>query len=179
MTIRLAFLSVCVVLAAGCSPRSDTMDETGTEVLPADTGPQPLTADHVANLIAADGARHTVLVLTGPADPTGFDKVLQGISTGAPEWLALVPAIQPVTDGLSAEGLQDALATALAHNAPGVLALSPAYAHPLFVCAATTPPDARTMAGRAAVDAVTAPALQAAKAECLRAFEGREPAPAA
>ena len=74
-----------------------------------------------------------------------------------------------------AEGLQDALATALTHNAPGVLALIPDHASPLFVCAATTPPDARMIAGRAAVDAVTDPALQAARAECIRFFEGAEP----
>jgi hypothetical protein len=175
MTVRLAIFAACAFLAAGCSPRDDAIDQSGTEVLPADTGPPPLTADHVANLIAADGARHTVLVLTGPADPTGFDKVLQGIATGTPEWLALVPSIQPETDGVYAEGLQDALATALTHNAPGVLALIPDHAHPLFVCAATTPPDARMVAGRAAVDAVTAPELQAAKAECIRYFEGYQP----
>lgn len=178
MTVRLFALAVCALIATSCSPRDDAIDPSGTEVVPADTGPQPLTADHVANLIAADGARHTVLVLTGPADPTGFDKVLQGIATGAPEWLAIVPSIQPETDGMYAEGLQDALATALTRNAPGVLALIPDHAHPVFVCAATSPPDARMIAARAAVDAVTAPELQAAKAECIRHFEGDQTEPA-
>lgn len=173
MIVRLATLAVCALLVVGCSPRDEAIDESGTEVLPADTGPQPLTAEHVANLIAADGARHTVLVLTGPADPTGFDKVLAGIATGAPDWLAIVPSIQPETDGMYAEGLQDALATALTHNAPGVLVLIPDHANPLFVCGATSPPDARMIAARAAVDAVSDPALEAARAECLRAFEGQ------
>ncbi|MFC5343877.1 hypothetical protein ACETK8_12125 [Brevundimonas staleyi] len=173
MPVRLAALAACALLAAGCSPRDDGIDPSGAEEVPADIQPQALTAEHLANLIAADGARHTVLVLTGPADPTGFDKVLAGIATGAPEWLALVPQLQPATDGLHAEGLQDALATALTRNAPGVLALIPDHAHPLFVCAATHPPDARMIAARAAVEAVTDPALQAAKAECLRAFDGK------
>lgn len=159
----------CAVLAAACSPRSQATAEAET------ARPQALTAAHLADLIAADGAAHTVAVLTGPADPTGIDKVFQGIATGQPEWLALVPAIEPATDGMYAEGLQDALATALTHNAPGVLALIPDHADPYFVCSAMSPPDARMIAGRAAVDAVTDPALRTAKAECIRFFEGAEP----
>ena len=170
MTVRLAALAVCALLAAGCSPQTQSTDEAEAA---APGEPQPLTADHLANLIAADGAAHTVAVLTGPADPTGFDKVLAGIATGAPEWLAVVPALQPATDGMYAEGLQDALATALTHNAPGVLALIPDHARPVFVCAATSPPDARMIAARAAVDAVTNPELLTAKTECIRAFEGQ------
>lgn len=171
MPIRHAALALLTLLSVGCSPRDDAIDESGTEVLPPETAPLPLTADHVANLIAADGARHTVLVLTGPADPTGFDKVLQGISTGAPDWLALVPAIQPATDGAPAENLQDALNTALTRNAAGVLALMPTYAAPPRVCATTTRPEARKVAAREAVEAVTDPALQSARTECLRQMD--------
>lgn len=171
MLIRLLPLVLGAALAAGCSQAGTT-----GEAESASAGePQALTADHVANLIAADGAAHTVAVLTGPADPTGIDKVFAGIATGAPEWLDLVPAIEPETDGMYAEGLQDALADALTHNAPGVLALFPTHANAYFVCSATNPPDARMIAGRAAVDAVTDPTLQAAKAECIRFFEGAEP----
>lgn len=171
MLIRLMPFVLGVALAAGCSQAGTT-----AEAESAGAGePQALTADHVANLIAADGAAHTVAVLTGPADPTGIDKVFAGIATGEPEWLALVPAIEPETDGMYAEGLQDALADALTHNAPGVLALFPTHANAYFVCSATNPPDARMIAGRAAVDAVTDPTLQAAKAECIRFFEGAEP----
>lgn len=172
MTVRLAALAVCGLLVAGCSPRDDSIDPSGAEEVPAETERQPLTADHVANLIAADGARHTVLVLTGPADPTGFDQVLQGIATGDPDWLDLVPAIEPATDGVPAENLQDALTTALTLNAPGVLALMPAHALPTLVCSATTRPDARRTAGRAAVEAVTDPALQSARTDCLGEFDG-------
>lgn len=171
MSIRLLPLVLGAVLAAGCSQAEPTTEVEST----AASEPQALTADHIANLIAADGAAHTVAVLTGPADPTGIDKVFAGIATGAPDWLALVPAIEPETDGMYAEGLQDALADALTLNAPGVLALIPAHADAYFVCSATNPPDARMIAGRAAVDAVTDPALQAAKAECIRYFEGAEP----
>ena len=172
MPIRLLPLVLCAAFFVGCSPQTQSTEE---EDAPVAGRPQALTADHVANLIAADGAGHTIAVLSGPADPTGIDKVFAGIATGAPEWLALVPAIQPETDGMYAEGLQDALATALTHNAPGVLALIPAHADPFFVCSATTPPDARMIAARAAVDAVSDPALGAAKAECVRFFDGAEP----
>lgn len=166
---RLVPFVFCAALAAACSPRTEA-------TAAAEAGhPQALTADHVANLIAADGAAHTVAVLTGPADPTGIDEVFAGIATGEPDWLALVPSVAPATDGMYAEGLQDALATALTHNAPGVLALIPDHADPYFVCSAVSPPDARMIAARAAVDAVAEPGLQAAKADCIRFFEGAEP----
>ena len=171
MLIRLLPLVLGAALAAGCSQAESTSEAENA----AASEPQALTAAHIANLIAADGAAHTVAVLTGPADPTGIDKVFAGIGTGEPEWLALVPAIEPETDGMYTEGLQDALADALTHNAPGVLALVPDQADAYFVCGATNPPDARMIAGRAAVDAVTDPTLQAAKAECIRYFEGAEP----
>jgi hypothetical protein len=162
MSIRMLILALVSALLAACTPPAEE------EAAPR---PEPLTAAHVADLIAADGAAHTIAVLTGPADPTGIDKVFTGVATGDPAWLALVPLIEPETDGLHAEGLQDALATALTHNAAGVLALWD-HVSPVFVCAATTPPDARTTTGRAAVAAVTDPALQRARAECLREFDG-------
>jgi hypothetical protein len=171
MVIRLLPLVLGAALAAGCSQAGPPAEAESA----AAYEPQALTAEHIANLIAADGAAHTVAVLTGPADPTGIDKVFAGIATGEAEWLALVPAIEPETDGMYAEGLQDALADALVHNAPGVLALFPDHADAYFVCSATNKPDARMIAGRAAVDAVTVPALQTAKAECIRFFEGAEP----
>jgi hypothetical protein len=149
---RLMPMLACAAMVA-CSPR--------TEPEPP-VAPLPLTADMMANLMAADGAAHTVAVLTGPADPTGIDKVFAGIATGAPEWLALVPDLKPALGAPHAEGLQRALAAALPHNAPGVLALVPDYTEPRGICTA----DAR-----AAVEAVGDPALQTARAECLGVIE--------
>lgn len=156
MRLHLLPLAILGALAA-CSPRAEP--EPPVE-------PQPLTADMMANLMAADGAAHTVAVLTGPADPTGIDKVFAGIATGDPEWLALVSTLQPALDGVHAEGLQNALAAALPRNAPGVLALIPDHAEPSRVCSATASTEAR-----AAVQAVAGPGLQAARAECLRALD--------
>ena len=121
MSTRLLPLALCAILAAGCSPRDDAIDPSGAEVIPADTTPLPLTADHVLNLIAADGAAHTLAVLTGPADPSGYDKVTAGIATGDAEWLRVAQAFRPVADGMYGEGLSDALFAALSRNAPGTL----------------------------------------------------------
>ena len=162
MSARLLSLVLSAALAA-CSPPSGSSQEPEVVGEPA-----PLTAEHLANLIAADGARHTVLVLTGPADPTGIDKVFAGVATGEAGWLALVPEIRPELNAGDAERLQAALGTALIRNAPGVLALIPDHARPETVCAPTGPPEAR-----AAVKAVTRPELQAARTECLRSLDGR------
>lgn len=156
-------LVLCGALAAACSPRIEATAETEA------AEPQALTADHVANLIAADGAAHTYAVLTGPADPTGIDKVFAGMATGDAEWLALVPAIQPLTDGMYGEGIQDALSKALIPNPSGVLALMPAHGSYLFVCA-----DADTATARPLVAAVTDPALRAARDRCLQYMDADE-----
>lgn len=161
MSLRLVPLILLAALA-GCGASSGSTEEA--EVMGE---PPALTADHLANLIAADGARHTVLVLTGPADPTGIDKVFAGVATGESDWLALVPKIGPALDNQHFEGLQKALAAALPRNAAGVLALVPDPANPARVCAPDSPPEAR-----AAVEAVNRPELQAARVECLRHLDG-------
>lgn len=165
MLIRLLPLVLGAVLAAGCSQA----ESTGEAENAAASEPQALTADHVANLIAADGAAHTVAVLTGPADPTGIDKVFEGMATGDPEWLALVPAIEPETDGMYSEGIQYALMTALLHNTAGVLALMPDYGSYYFVCA-----DADRETARPLVAAVADPALRAARDRCLQYMDADE-----
>lgn len=165
MSIRLPLLILCLALVWGSSPARESTAEAEN----AAAEPQPLTADHVANLIAADGAAHTYAVLTGPADPTGIDKVFAGMATGDAEWLALVPAIEPLTDGLYGEGIQDALSKALPRNTSGVLALMPEHGSYLFVCA-----DADTGITRPLVAAVTDPALRAARDRCLRYMDADE-----
>lgn len=168
MTARLAALAACAVLVAGCSPRGDAIDESGTEVVPTDVGPPILTADHVLNLIAADGARHTVLVLTGPADPSGYDKVVAGVATGDAEWLRVAQGFRPVTDGAPAESLSDALYQALPKNAAGVLAVLKATGGGDRICRYSDDSDPAV----AAVTAVSDPALTETKQECLGHMSG-------
>ncbi len=162
---RLRRIATFALAAAvcGCAPEASSPE-------PAPEGrSQPLTAGAVADLIAADGAGHTVAVLSGPADPTGIDKVFEGVATGETAWLALVPAIEPELSPPLRESLQTALANALGPNPPGVLALVPDHADPGRICAEAS------VEARAAVEAVTDPGLQAARAECLEAVARRTP----
>ncbi|WGM31252.1 hypothetical protein [Brevundimonas sp. NIBR11] len=164
MSIRLLLTALCAVLAAGCSPRTDAIDESGAEVIPAETRPQPLTADHVLNLIAADGAAHTLAVLTGPADPSGYDKVTAGVATGDAQWLIVAQHFRPHADGMYGEGLSDALYKALSKNAPGVLSVLKATGGASELTCESGPDNAAAIA---AVTAVTDPALAETRQECL------------
>lgn len=169
MSFRFVALAACAVLAAGCSPRTDTIDESGTEVIPAETRAPSLTADHVLNLIAADGAAHTLAVLTGPADPSGYDKVTAGVATGDPQWLDVARHFRPHADGMYGEGLSDALYKALSHNAPGVLAVLKATGGASELTCESGTDNAAVVA---AVNAVTDPELAEVKQECLGYMSG-------
>lgn len=175
---RLALAAAFLALTA-CSPSteetSEAVDTTeGVEVAPQKPdGPsanaQALTADHVANLIAADGAAHTLAVLTGPADPTGFDAVTAGVATGDAGWLGVAQSLRPEADGMYAEGLSEALYQALSKNAAGVLAVLKATGG----ASELSCQDAwGNEAAVAAVSAVTDPALAHVKQECLGYMSG-------
>ena len=165
MSIRLLPLALCAVLAAGCSPKTQSTDES--EVSAA--APEPLTAAHVANLIAADGAAHTLAVFTGPADTTGFDQVAAGIATGDPAWLGVAQSFQPEGDGWFGEGLAEALYQALSKNAPGALAVLQATGGASELTCQSGTDNAAAIA---AITAVTDPALADVKAECLGYMSG-------
>lgn len=169
MPPRLAALALCALVAAGCSPRDEAIDESGTEVIPADTRPQTLTADHVLNLIAADGADHTLKVLTGPADPSGYDKVIAGVATGDAEWLRVAEAFRPHADGMYGEGLSDALYRALPTNAAGVLSVLKATGGASELTCESGTDNAAAVA---AVTAVSDTALTEIKQECLGYLSG-------
>lgn len=169
MSIRLLPLALCAVLATGCSPRDEAIDPSGTEVIPAESEPQPLTADHVLNLIAADGAAHTLAVLTGPADPTGYDKVTAGVATGDARWLSVAQAFRPHADGLYGQSLSDALYKALPANAAGVLAVLKATGGASELTCESLPDNGPAVV---AVTAVTDPALAETKQECLGYMSG-------
>lgn len=157
---RLMLVALIAMIAA-CSPRAETVSEDAMQE-------SPMTAAHLADLIAADGAGHTVAVLTGPADPTGLEPVFAGVATGDPAWLSVVPLLRPVVDGEYAEGLADALSQALPINPHGVLgALHASGGASELTCEATD--DATVMV---AVEGVSDPALQAAKIECLEYLRG-------
>lgn len=165
---RLALLAAIALLTA-CSPATDPAAEPGmTEGIEATPSPsanaQALTADRVANLIAADGAAHTLAVLTGPADPTGYDVVTAGVATGDPAWLGVGQSLRPEADGMYAEGLSEAFYQALPTNAAGVLAVLMATGGASELTCQNTPGNGAAVA---AVTAVTDPALAQVKQECL------------
>lgn len=150
------FIAALIVALVACSPRVDT---TQGQDIPE----QPMTAAHLADLIAADGAGHTVAVLTGPADPTGLEPVFAGIATGDPDWLSVVPMLRPEVDGEYAAGLADALSRALPINPEDVLtALNASGGANERTCEATDDPTIIS-----AVEGVTDPALKTVQADCL------------
>lgn len=162
MSFRLLPLALCAVLATACSPRVDE-NESYAE-------PEPLTAAHVSNLMAADGVAHTLAVLTGPADHSGFDQVTAGIATGDADWLAVARDFRPHAEGWAAERLDDALAAALPENAAGVLAVLGSTG----TSARTCRPGPSAPTSVTAVRAVTDPSLAGVKRQCLEAM--RDPA---
>ncbi|WP_269516363.1 hypothetical protein [Brevundimonas subvibrioides] len=150
------FIAALIAALAACSPPVDT---TQGQDIPE----PPMTAAHLADLIAADGASHTVAVLTGPAAPNGLDPVFAGIATGDPGWLAVAPLLRPEVDGVYADGLADALSRALPINPEGVLtALNASGGASERTCEATDDPTVI-----AAVEGVADPALRTVKVECL------------
>ena len=151
MTALVALLAAC-----GVPAEQPTDAELAAE-------PTPLMAAHLADLIAADGAAHTVAVLTGPADPTGLDTVFAGIAGGDAAWLSIAPLLRPVVQGVHAEGLDVALARALPIQPSDVLtALQASGGASPRICRATDDP-----ATIAAVQGVTDPALRQVRTDCL------------
>ncbi len=168
--LRLTLL--VLVLLPACSRQTATaVDDpergrTDSRPLPIE---RTLTADDVIQLIRADGAAHTLAVLSGPADPTGADKVLAGVATGQPDWLAVGQAFRPVAQGALAERLSLALHQALSRNAAGVLRVLKATSGPSKEICQEAP---ATTAAVAAVTAVAEPELQIVKQECLGYMSG-------
>ncbi|AQR62198.1 hypothetical protein BZG35_11495 [Brevundimonas sp. LM2] len=163
MKRRLTIFALLASLAACGVPADPPRDEA----LAAE--PTPLTAAHLADLIAADGAAHTVAVLTGPADPTGLDPIFAGIATGDAAWLSVVPSLRPVVGGVYADGLADALARALPMQPSGVLtALQASGGASPRICRATGDPDMI-----AAVEGVADPALRDVRTDCLAFLRGQ------
>ena len=102
-----------------------------------------------------------------------YEVVLDGISSGDAQWLALAPGLQKGADAGPSEFLKISVAEALPHNAAAVLRLG-AHGWPIanacsYPMLEPKPADTRRYFA-AAIPAVTAvhdPALQSAKATCL------------
>jgi hypothetical protein len=137
-----------------------------------------ITPALVDDLVRRYGAKETVHKLTerDPADTSMFgdyEGVLDGVASGDPRWLALVPKLAPGTDAGTAESLRIAVARALPKNAAGVLSLishdqswRDACSYPMIE---PTPKETHAYFSAAvpAVRAVMSPRLHRARALCL------------
>jgi hypothetical protein len=84
-------------------------------------GAKERTAAEVQRLIATIGPRQTLSELN--QNEGGWPSVLRGISSGRPEWLAIVSSLYPVADGGSSDDLGAAVQDAMLRNPSGVLEL--------------------------------------------------------
>lgn len=125
--------------------------------------------------IAQHGVDAVVAALLA-GDEDKWYRVIERISGGNPDWLALVPLLAPGADGHASESLHIAVSSALRHNAAGVLALiSQGAAHP-SVCAfgAIEPSQAEVTnyyaAAIPAVEAVSDASLSSVRRTCLESL---------
>jgi len=145
----------------------------------------PITPAQVRALIASRGARATVQLLDRPGNRRDrWDTVLRGIATGNQAWLDLAPLIAEGTDAGTAEEYAIVLSDALVNNAAGTLRLASAGGGDVTeVCIESgieTPLRQRRVYDAAAIEAVealSAPDLQAAKAACLTSLRADAAAP--
>jgi hypothetical protein len=143
---------------------------------PAAAAAVGITPQEVRAMVARDGANATVRTLNEggtEAAPNRFAMVMRGVSSGEQAWLDIVPLIRPGTDGEAGEGLSIALGDALPRNAAGVLRIlkTPddvaSACEPLAFEEGSAERTAHVQAAIAALEAVSDPALQQAKASCL------------
>jgi hypothetical protein len=132
----------------------------------------PISVAQVRAMIARHGATWTVQRLSAGDSPNRWDSVMRGIASGTQAWLDLAPLLRPGTDAATSEVYVIALSDALVANAAGALSLIAAEGDD-SLCQEngieTEPAHARAYYAAAieAVEAVRAPALQAACAICL------------
>jgi hypothetical protein len=149
-------------------------------------GPR-IAPSEVRALIRARGASGAVQRLDRPGNARDrWDSVLRGIASGSQAWLDLAPEIAAGTDAGTAEEYAIVLSDALVGNATGTLRLVLAGAANVEdVCIESgieTPLRQRRAYDAAAIEAVqavTAPDLQAAKTACLASLRADQAAPAA
>jgi hypothetical protein len=137
----------------------------------------PVTSTGVAHMIATYGPNGAVERLIKPTKRHpmfgDYEAVLDGISSGKAQWLALAPELQKGADAGPSEFLKISVAEALPHNAAGVLRLG-AHGWPIanacsYPMLEPRPADTRRYFAKAipAVAAVRDPTLQSARAICL------------
>lgn len=146
-----------------------------------------VTPAEVSAMLDSVGSARTVERLGGLGDeraPTRFDAVLDGIASGDPAWLALLPRLSQGADGGNGEALAISVTHVVAHNAAAALRLIADGAYTAEdICADGDIEPARAdyeAYYRAAIPAVTAvsdPALAGSRAACLARLRATEAYP--
>jgi hypothetical protein len=135
-----------------------------------------MTPDQVRAMMQRDGVSQTVIAFRNPSFSATNRAMSEGIASGDEQWLALVPLLSTSGSAEGAEGLISELADALPRNAAGVLrVLSDRQTGDFLKEGSCLHPEemsgqaARTYiaTARRAVEAVSDPALQAARTRCL------------
>ena len=151
--------------------------------------PSSITPAIVDRMIDRYGAKRTVEMLSRAAPNEThsefghLDRVFDGIASGDPRWLALVPRLAPGTDAGTAESLPIVLADALPKNPAGVLGLIKRDASWLDACGypmiEPTPKEMRDYfkAAIPAIRSVHDRGLQTTKRLCLRELLKAQHAP--
>ena len=190
MIRRLLLAAVASTLAACSQPETKT-PETGAPTAPAATatahgtdfvaGPA-VTPAEVSALIAGPDPVAALTELGSFTDqPSRWTTAMRGIALGEPDWLAIVPALDPITENSTAYDLYAALHDALINNAAGTLGLAQgaedlsveALCTIEYIEAPKSDYAAFYDAATPAVDAVADPALAEKKAACLTFLKAR------
>jgi hypothetical protein len=167
-------MSVNVQNVAAPTPVVENATATANAQAPAVRG--ALSPAEVQAMVGRDGAAATVRALSQggtPAAPNRFATIEDGIARGDQAWLDVVPLIRSGADGETGTGITMSLGEALPKNPAGVLRLIANKDDAQSICddsLSDMTADQRREQREAAIAAVTAvsdPALQAAKANCL------------
>jgi hypothetical protein len=140
---------------------------------------QAVTPAEARQLVDRQGGGEAAVALEGRSAPNRWATVLRGIAMGDPAWMDVAMALAPGIDGAPAEAFNMAVSDALTANASGALRIVGTGGAATY-CKDNGTEEARSgafyQAAISAVDAVSDPALQAAKASCLanlRAEQGK------
>lgn len=189
MTRRLALASLALATLAACSqpetkapeaeapavaaaPAGATDFVAGPAVTPAEVSALIAGPDHVAALTALGAFTD---------QPSRWTTAMRGIALGEAEWLAIVPALDPITENSTAYDLYAAVHDALINNAAGTLALAQgeedlsiqSLCAIEYIDAPKSDYAAFYDAATPAVEAVSDPALADKKAACLTHLKAR------
>lgn len=145
----------------------------------------PITPAEVRALIRSRGATGAVQYLDRPGNRRDrWDSVLRGIASGDQAWLDVSPEIGAGTDAGTAEEFAIVLSDALIGNATGALRLASANGGDVTQVCIESGIEIPAVERRAfdaaaieAVEAVSAPELQNAKAACLASLRADAAAP--